>query len=58
VSAAMPSKQKLNLEKVRASLSTACPKCGHDITPAEVRRVDTTHLKCPACGEVFETKSR
>jgi predicted RNA-binding Zn-ribbon protein involved in translation (DUF1610 family) len=49
----MPSKQKINLEKVLASLNTLCSKCGYSIPPAEICRLDTERMKCPKCGEIF-----
>jgi ribosomal protein L37AE/L43A len=49
----MPSRKKINLEKVRASLDAVCPKCGKLIPPAEVRRIDFEHIECPVCGEQF-----
>jgi ribosomal protein S27AE len=49
----MPQKQKINLGKVMASLETICPKCGHSIAPAELRRVDFERVVCPQCGERF-----
>ncbi len=49
----MVGKQKINLENVRACLDTVCPKCGRRITLAEVQRIDSTRVKCPACGEKF-----
>jgi predicted RNA-binding Zn-ribbon protein involved in translation (DUF1610 family) len=49
----MPSKQKINLEKVRASLNTLCPKCGYSIPPEKLYRVDSDHVQCPECGERF-----
>jgi ribosomal protein S27AE len=45
--------RKINLEKVRASLDSVCPKCGRVIPPAEVRRVDFERIECPACGARF-----
>lgn len=36
----MPSKQKIDRQKVMASLDTICPKCGCSITPDKIRRVD------------------
>lgn len=51
----MPSKQKINLEKVQASLNTLCLKCGYVIPPAEICRYDFNTIKCPACGEHFKT---
>jgi len=49
----MASSRKINLEKVRASLDAACPKCGKLIPPAEVRRIDFERIECPVCGEQF-----
>jgi len=52
----MPSKQKIDREKVQAALNTLCPKCGHSITPAEVLRIDFDRMQCPKCGEKFTPK--
>jgi predicted RNA-binding Zn-ribbon protein involved in translation (DUF1610 family) len=49
----MPSKQKINLEKVRASLNTLCPKSGYSIEPDQLLRVDSNQIECPECGERF-----
>jgi predicted RNA-binding Zn-ribbon protein involved in translation (DUF1610 family) len=49
----MPQKQKIKLAKVKAALGTPCPKCGHSIPPAEIRRVDFERVECPKCGERF-----
>ena len=49
----MPSKQKIDREKVNAALNALCPKCGYSIPPAEIRRVDFDTMKCPECGERF-----
>jgi len=32
----VPSKQKINLEKVLASLNIPCPKCGYLIAPDKI----------------------
>ena len=50
----MPNRRKTDLAKIHASLNTVCPKCGKQITPAELQRVDFNHVKCPDCGEQFE----
>jgi len=55
---AMPQKQKINLDKVLASLNTTCQKCGYSIAPAEIRRVDFERVECPECGEHFIPRSR
>jgi ribosomal protein S27AE len=49
----MPQKQKINLEKVLASLNTVCPKCGYSITPDKIRRIDSEQMECPECGARF-----
>src|SRR5215469_8025508 len=49
----MPRRGKLDLEKIRASLNTPCPHCGHSITPEERTHVDTEHLECPQCKKRF-----
>jgi ribosomal protein S27AE len=49
----MPRSRKINREKALASLDKVCPKCGHVISPAEVRRVDFERIECPVCGEEF-----
>ena len=49
----MPSRKKIDLEKVLPSLHTPCPKCGHKIQPAEIRRVGLEMI-CPACGAQFK----
>jgi predicted RNA-binding Zn-ribbon protein involved in translation (DUF1610 family) len=52
----LPRSRKINLEKVRASLNTTCPKCGATITPDLVERLDFERMECPKCGERFLTK--
>jgi predicted RNA-binding Zn-ribbon protein involved in translation (DUF1610 family) len=54
----VPQKQKINLEKVLASLNAVCPKCGHEITPAEIKRVSSEEMECPACGSRFKADSK
>jgi len=49
----MLSKQKINLEKVRASLNTLCPKCGYSIPPEKLYCVGFNEVQCPECGERF-----
>jgi transposase len=45
---------KIDIKKVLASLNTSCPKCGHLITPAEIKRVSWEEIECPQCGERFD----
>ena len=44
---------KLDPTKIRASLNTPCPHCGHSITPEERTHVDTEHLECRQCKKRF-----
>ena len=50
----MPSRKKINLQKVLASLNTTCPKCGRVIEPQEIRRVNFEEMICPECSERFD----
>jgi predicted RNA-binding Zn-ribbon protein involved in translation (DUF1610 family) len=52
----MPARRKINLEKAKASLSKLCPQCGHEITPAEVLRINSTQLRCPKVRSHFHHK--
>jgi len=54
----MPSRKKIDLQKVLASLNSTCPKCGHEITPAEIKRVSWDEIECPQCGERFSAAKR
>lgn len=45
----MSHRRKIDLEKIRASLSTRCPQCGYKIEPHELRRIDMDHIGCPKC---------
>jgi predicted RNA-binding Zn-ribbon protein involved in translation (DUF1610 family) len=49
----MPSRRKISLEKIKASLFTLCTQCGYKIEPAERHHVDKEHLRCPKCGAAF-----
>lgn len=54
----MPSKPKINLEKVRAALNTVCSNCACAITPAEICRIDSEKIKCPRCGAKFAPSAK
>jgi ssDNA-binding Zn-finger/Zn-ribbon topoisomerase 1 len=54
----VPRKQKINLERVKASLETVCPKCGCPIAPDKIRRIDFRQVECPECGEHFIPEKR
>ncbi|MBV9341927.1 MAG: hypothetical protein JO159_13715 [Acidobacteria bacterium] len=49
----MPSRRKLNPEKILELLLTTCPQCAAKIPPEERKHVDTEHLECPKCGKQF-----
>ena len=49
----MPRAKRVDLEKVLASLDTACPKCGKAISPAEDKRIDFERMECPECRAQF-----
>jgi phage FluMu protein Com len=51
-------KAKIDLEAVRASLHTACTKCGYRIPSAELRRVSFYEVQCPACKAIFTPESQ
>jgi len=48
-----PSRQKINLERVRASLGVHCPHRAYSIPPAEIRRTGFHTVRCPKCGKEF-----
>jgi hypothetical protein len=50
----MPRKEKINLEKIKASLFTLCTECCYKIKPAELRRIDFDYARCPKCGAAFK----
>jgi transposase len=49
----MRSQQKINLDKVKASLATLCPHCHYSISPAEIIRFSSEQINCPKCEAVF-----
>jgi predicted RNA-binding Zn-ribbon protein involved in translation (DUF1610 family) len=50
----VPSRKKIDWKKVQAALTTTCPKCGYEITPAEIVRVSWEEIQCPKCGAWFD----
>lgn len=54
----MPSRKEIDLQKVLASLDRNCPKCGYEITPAEMKRVSWDEIECPACHAQFDAGKR
>lgn len=49
----MPSRSKIDLAKVKASLFTLCTDCDYQIEPAEERRSDGERMRCPKCLKAF-----
>jgi len=49
----VPSRRKIDLAKVKASLFTLCTDCGYRIEPAEERRIDGERMRCPKCLKAF-----
>ena len=45
----MPSRKKINIGQVRASLDTKCTLCGHAIAPSELVRLNWERCRCPKC---------
>jgi hypothetical protein len=41
----MPSRKKIDLEKVLACMNTKCSKCGHEIEPEKIRRVSSEEME-------------
>jgi|SRR5579859_1445584 len=37
----MPSRNKIDLQKVLACMNTKCPRCAHEIEPGKIRRVSS-----------------
>jgi hypothetical protein len=40
---------------VLASLNKPCPKSGHEVTPAEIKRVSCDEIECPKCAKRFNS---
>jgi hypothetical protein len=52
----MPSRKKVDIEKVLASLNVSCPKRGRIIEPQDIQRVSWEEILCPDCGNRFDAK--
>lgn len=50
---AMPTRKRIDLDRVMAALDIRCPKCACTITPDRIRRLDFEQIECPECGEKF-----
>src|SRR5215472_452418 len=51
----MPSRKKINFEKVMAALNTTCPTCQAVIEPAQIRRLNFEEIQCDA---IFEPRKK
>ena len=49
-------RNKINLKKIKASLTISCPLCGAGLGPQDWQRVDGERVKCAKCGVVFFSK--
>jgi len=45
----MPSRKRIDLEKVKAALNTTCPTCSRVTEPAEIRHPNFDEIICPEC---------
>jgi len=50
----MPSRRKINLEAVLASLNLICPKCQAEIGPSQILRITFEEPKCPHCDSIVK----
>jgi len=50
-------RKKIDLKEILAAMNTTCPGCGHEITPAEIQRVDFERMICPKCGQIFDASN-
>jgi hypothetical protein len=54
----MPFRKKINLQKVLASLYTACSECQAKIEPAQLQRMSGNGVKCEFCDAIFVPKTK
>jgi hypothetical protein len=52
----MPSRKRINLQRVLESLSTVCTQCQAVIEPYQIQRVDLEQIECPFCDALFKPK--
>jgi len=53
--AGMPSRRKLNWDRINELQLTTCPHCDSKMQIADCKRVDGEHLECSRCGKRFIT---
>jgi hypothetical protein len=49
----MPSRSKIDVNKIWETLDTVCTECGFSISPMALVRVGWELVKCPKCGGEF-----
>jgi transcription elongation factor Elf1 len=49
----MPSRRKLDRDRINELLMTTCPHCDSKMQFADCKRVDGEHLECSNCGQKF-----
>jgi hypothetical protein len=54
----MPSRKKINLQKVLASLYIVCTEYQAKIEPAQVQRMGFYVVKCSFCNAIFVFKPK
>jgi len=47
--------RKIDWAKVMALKTTPCPKCGYQILPNEILRINNSQMQCPKCKVIFIT---
>jgi len=52
----MPTRRKLDPEKIHASMNATCPHCGASIPPDQQMRIDFERMKCPKCAKLFDPR--
>jgi transposase-like protein len=50
----MPSRKKINLPAILASLNLVCPKCQAEIEPAQIIRIKFEEINCPHCDSIVK----
>jgi transcription elongation factor Elf1 len=54
----MPSRRKLNWDKINELQMTTCLNCNSKMQIADCKRVDGEHLVCPRCGITQQLEMR
>jgi len=54
----MPSRKKIDLQKIRASLNLICPICQCEITPGQILRITFEEINCPHCDSIVKPQKK